>query len=378
MNENDNEIIEVESQIKCLKSKIKAFDRYTKGVAVKIKIQYERQLKEAEKRLEELKIKKDIDLVKDYLKSKGVDLDSLNSVAFSMASYNNYRYLLINAKSTYVFDSHNSTTKYSAYKLVFDTDGNILLDLTEDTNAIIGLKDGIKSYQKISPDNIFLNDETIIIGHLNTDRLYESTIYKLNDNKFTPHRTYNNYQYEVCEVASGEKFVYINGSLYSVNKDEDIFKIECHSMSDPKTTWINIYNDSEHSEEIRNQFNDTISNILIKDNLLCASDGIYVEYEDYKINTEAFAYVDTKGRIVSKMYFTTNKGCESIEIINNSFEETIGKVKDILIKNAKKYVACEKARKAKEEKRKTNIENQMIKTISCSYSDGTSRVRTEK
>ena len=319
-------------------------------------------------------IKKDVEIIKPYLNSKGLNLtlgNKKDSIVYFLTRFENKRHLKVEYLS---YDK----VMAQRYQIVYDINGNILLDCINCSSNGDFNTNGNEVYYENKQEEIFIDSNNIILEKiLNSQPVY--TLYMLNSGRYKEIHTFtkadfNNYKggifvpnIRILKTANNDFFINYGGKLYSLSEYKYLNNLEFNDIFDytelqsPYSCW------RERSSELINESSDEIKKILKKNNLLYASTTINAKYNDITKHSKAFVYLDTKGNIVSKLYLELKNTFVLIDVANDTYDNILEKCKELIVKEIKNDISREKRAKARAKTLELKNKKNMLETISNSY-----------
>ena len=311
-------------------------------------------------------LKKDVEIIKPYLISKGYDFNfyaNKGLISFGICKKDNIRLLVfgMNEDPSYMVSGEEFG------QIVYDTDGNILLDCLDKRNDdcwFHGYKK--EDYYEICPDGIFIDDLLIISNYKYQDD-HEYSIYELKDGK------YNLIKEEVdaklLKTSGDDYFLYEdwfkdNAKIYNIKQrkylDIPQFNFICGTEYD-------IYNMNFNNRNYK--MNEKINEIILNNNVLFVYNVVSSEKYTYADHADAFLFIDTNGNIVSKLCFKTEDDFATFDINKETYDQVMNQCVDRIDKAYKKKIANEKRRETIKYNRRAKITNELLDTLSNNYID---------
>lgn len=335
------------------------------------------RMKELELQMEELKLKMDVEIIRPYLISKGLNLTprhKCDRVSYYVARRGNLRYLAFGILR-YDTSLMGSTDykKGDCGQIVYDVDGNVLIDCIDNRSdkCIFWGRDA-EHYEEIDSSYVFMDDYVLFDGHrwwkspfdhvtkVEGEIIYE--IYKFDGNKYKHYDKYDSTYIErdaVLKASSGELFINGKGKLYGVRDSRYLNDIEFKDIFGVE----GVHSDIQYlTDDVKNIINDKLK----KDNVLFAYDRIYA-YGHYGKDATIFVFLDTKGNIASKLYCKTDKKFLSLDVDNDSYNEVVNACKAVMQADTKREADNERRREQRLATREFNLRKkanvEMITTL---------------
>jgi hypothetical protein len=336
----------------------------------------------------EEEIKNNIEIIKPYLLSKGIDLN-LHTDMDHVICY------LVNLEDKFYLDldighlQGNNPKSYLFYKytgqLLYDKKGNILFESIESKNShqfhrLREYSEGIlyaNGFINYKSSLLYVDDNNLITmnyGFMNS----KYTHYKKENGKFEEQHIFSkddcknirdNYSPSmiVLKTTDNSKLLSYGGRLYSISEAKFLNNLEFDGIYDYEHSFEPYTFSSNHSKTCSDASVNVIKKIIQDNNLLFAKKYVLASYDEYEKDTVAFVYLDTKGNIVSKMYFEVGNKLNSVDVTTDSFEQTIEQVKKMLVKHIKKELDNERKKEEKAKTLKLQKEINLVKQLTDSY-----------
>lgn len=340
-----------------------------------------KKIRKYELKLNDYLVKREMKPIQSYFDSIKEELsfdEENSSLDITITMYKDLRYAKfdfrhyngkVEKKGTYPF-----TIDWQCYdsingKVVYDTNGNILLNKTKIGNGKSDPKIIEKNYNLIDSEIIeknlssFLDDEYIIIH----EHYRDTELYKLNNGKYEVIHTFSRNKGEHVKVEHtpslwAEGILIHDKRLYDVNKDEYLTNIDFDflkaydSDSLPKVIdWNNNEIEKEYEERTRAK--------LKNNNLLLATKKIIVRHMDKRDEANTFCYLDTTGTITGKLHVIIDGKMINLDVTNETYNIVIEELKEIMKKKIERKVISEKKAKIRKENQMTKKKRQLLETI---------------
>lgn len=335
------------------------------------------RIKELELQMEELKLKMDVEIIRPYLESNGFDLTpkhEYDRAGYYVARRGNLRYL---AFGILRYDPNplciDEYKKGDCGQIVYDVDGNVLVDCIDNRsdNCVFLLGDA-EHYEEIDSSYVFMDDYVLFDGHKHWKSPFDDTtkvegeiiyeIYKFDGNKYKHYDRYTDICSEsdaVLKASDGELFINGRGKLYGVRDARYLNNIKFKDICGVKGISSRI---EYLTDGVKNMINDKLK----KDNVLFAYDHIYANGH-YGKDATIFVFLDTKGNIVSKLYFKTDKKFLALDVDNDSYNEVVNACKAVMQADSKREADNERRREQRLATREFNLRKkanvEMITTL---------------
>lgn len=340
------------------------------------------RMKELELQMEELKLKMDVEIIRPYLISKGLNLTPKHKgdlASYYVARRGNLRYL---AFGILHYDPNplciDEYKKGDCGQIVYDVDGNVLVDCIDNRSdkCLFWLGDA-EHYEEIDSSYVFMDDYVLFDGHRHWKSPFDDTtkvegeiifeIYKFDGDKY---KHYDRYTYicskhdAVLKASDGELFINGRSKLYGVRDSRYLNDIEFKDIFGVE----GIHSGIQYlTDDVKNMINDKLK----KDNVLFAYDHIY-ENGYYGKDATIFVFLDTKGNIASKLYFKTDKKFLALDVDNDSYNEVVNACKAVMQADAKRETDNERRREQRLVTREFNLrkkaQGEMITTLVDDFS----------
>lgn len=331
-------------------------------------------------RMEELKM--DVEIIKPYLISKGFDLTprhECDRAGYYVARKENLRYL---AFGILHYDPNplcvDEYKKGDCGQIVYDVDGNVLVDCIDNRSdkCLFWLGEG-GHYEEIDSSYVFMDDYVLFDGHKHWKSPFDGTtkveggiiyeIYKFDGDKYKHYDRYTGTcsKYDaVLKTSDGELFINGSGKLYGVRDARYLNNMKFKDICGVKGI-------SSEIKYLTDDVRDMINDKLKKDNVLFAYDHIYA-YGHYGNDATIFVFLDTKGNIVSKLYFKTDKKFLALDVDNDSYDEVVNACKAVMQADAKGEADNARRREQRLATRESNLrkkaQGEMITTLVDDFS----------
>ena len=346
-------------------------------------------INEDKKRVNNIKLKMDVELIKPYLKEKGVHVNlfkTLDYGSFKLTKLNDKRVLEYAIR---YFDSSgrgSDCIKMQHGIVVYDDKGNVLLDnikLHYDNELVLSIgKKCHELYESGEPSDIFIDEENMLLHVNNEDGERTYAHYKLisgvyqkaheftskdwlfgpvwnipRDNKFTQLKTNND-----------SKLAFNYGRLYSIDEGKYLTNLTFDNILDKdydisKTPRLGCRND-----DIYNRLSKKLNN----SNLLVGTFTMTLNTFDY-VNTMVF--LDYSGNIVSNVIycveFDSDRDLHGVnlpmvmqkEVTNETYMEVLYKIKEESVNYVKDVIEEKKKAEIEENKRRNEAYKKRLEAI---------------
>lgn len=300
--------------------------------------------------------KEEVDIIKPYLKSKGIDLDIHSPEDSStylverkgdkicLSYYNCHVKSKVDSLDLTQFESVSGT-------IVYDINGNVLIDrIVDDRGMSLARDDGKEEYRTATPGRFFIDDNHILIKRNSNDcSLVSYHLYKLEDNKYRLVHVFskkddviNTESFECTPAMLNNGVVAYSGKLYSIKEERYLntlqFEMICAYDSTGHIGPYSYNNNGPH-KGLKDSMSETIKEELKDGNLLYAQRTVFSHYIDRTkkgnpqtlIKTPIFVLLDMNGNIVSDLFFELKDEIRRIKVDNSTFIKVIEKVdKEVL------------------------------------------------
>lgn len=328
------------------------------------------------KKIEELKLRIDVEIIRPYLESKGFNLTPKHDydiASYYVARQGDIRYLAFG-----IYRYNPDAFGLEDYELgdcgqvVYDVNGKVLLDCVDRRADLCSFLLGCKEhYEEIEPSDVFMDDYILISDHkhwldpISKDRQVEGSeclysIYKLEYDKYVLQSKHDREVESVLKTPSGELFLNKMGKLYSVRESRYLNDIEFKGLAGlTLASYIdtNIDRLLESTKEVIRAKLKNEDVILAYDYI---NDGLFGEFSNC---ATVFAFLDTTGNFVSKLYCRGELEFFTLDVDNDSYEQVIECCKKRLRSTLQKKYANERRRKTREMNKWAKDNANMLTTL---------------
>lgn len=353
MNEKiDNKLLVLQNDLNIIREELSKFDRGESEYRERRTIEGIYNLKK--RQIEILKIKKDIELIKPYLKSIKVNLDveEKEGICCKLSRLDDRRYLEYMV-SHVIKDGSDCIKQHGV--VIYDLEGkplfNYIYKYSDKNDFPSRLRLGEHEYTVTEPNKVFIDKNNIILD-ISTDNTRVREIhYKMKNGRFKEvhqftdndfdyqdgrHSSNIKYRFNILTTNDDEKIGSYAGRLYCIDEGRFFNSLSFETIYDKNIKGIIPYFGCR-VDESRDVFKKTMED----NNLFLGVNRIKINESEY-VNT--FCYLDTKGNIVSKLfYFPRNKRemrsygrelqLKYVDVTNETYEDKLKEVKDLALKD---------------------------------------------
>ena len=319
-----------------------------------------RKKRESEITEKQEKIKKDVEIIKPYLISKGYDFSNKSGsdiFAYNIARKDNLIYLSLGM--FYYLGEEYYEPKYDSKfcQIIYDTNGKVLLDCIKyKSNNCIRIGWHPETWIEHDPSYIFMDDYVLIDKIEHSDIPYYS-IYKLENGTYSLIDEYRKVNTELIKTSRDELFLKNSGRLYSVRNAKYVNDLRFKDIIDAtacKNYWFD--------PQIGHINKEAIYNVLQNNNLLFAYDYIHSNASAYK-SAIVFVFLDANGNIASKLYCSSKSATYTIDVDNNSYNQVL----ELCRKKLDEEVYRERALETRRYKRELEAYNKLLEELSNDF-----------
>ncbi len=337
-----------------------------------------RRIDKLKARKKEIELQIDVEIIKPHLKKIGYDFEKKSKndfVKYTIARKGDMRYLAFSINK----DVGEFTTEYSSTcgQIIYDVNGNVLLECVPDTpcyyDDIYRSSEDNNQYKEIDPANVFIDDETVLLGDDN-EKLFRHCsaykVYKLRDGKYE----YKNETFgidSIVKTSNGDVFLQTRIRLYDVKKNDFMNTPVFSKVYGAETPLKNSLDVSKlESRYIDEETKERIVDIVNNNNLLLGytrvENGNYIGEDDDE--ADVIVLFNTSGEIVSDLFVKTETKFYTLDVTNDTYAETIEIVRKNLVDDIRKRIALEERRKNRKLKLMDKAEHDMLNALSADFS----------
>ncbi len=324
--------------------------------------------------IKELELKRDFEIIKPYLTSLGYDF-SLNHEydlsAYYIARKDNLRYLSFKILN-YIGDLFGEFQYKSKFgQIIYDINGNILLDCINKSSKKSYCLHGTKRYYNELDSNYIFMDNYVLIDTLDKNDCKTYSIYKLENGKYSFKKNLKCERGNIIKLSNNELFLNNDGRLYGVREQKYLNNLKFKDIigSETKINSLKFDIDRLCFHSLDSKTKDAISDKIKNNNLLFAYDYIKSNYGYWSLEKSAtiFVFLDYKGKIVSKLYYKSENEFCSFDVNNSTYNKVVEDCVKKLTNQVKRNVDIEERRRKREldliRKSEEKMDNEIIKNF---------------
>lgn len=291
--------------------------------------------------MSEEEIKKEIEKIKPYLLSKGLDLElkhENDEIVFRFAKKGNLCCLLLNIvrfdkvlePGDYGYPAQAEGMPIDSYEInnrrvfVFDRTGKIIID--QDADDDYRTRHGIH-YRYIENDEVFLDEKNLLLPTTSVNsngRAYQH--FRIEDDKASLIHTFNENKPVCYDFLVNNQLIRYNQKLYNFLENRFLNHPHFDFILTPSDGWKlkECLNDCfRHMDINKEELYDFIKDAMKKGNVMFGYKEISVKKEDIAKNYFTFTYLDNKANISSSLFYSDGSELKLMEVSNETYDDAI-------------------------------------------------------